>query len=66
MLGFSLGLGLIFGWIFLRVRPARPDLIIIVEDRPWRRRVFLRYRIDHKPAPARELPDVRLGRVGLA
>ena len=53
------GVGLVPDRIFLRVRPAGPDLVIIVQHRPWRRGFLFGYRVDHQPALPGKLPDVR-------
>src|ERR1700733_11142189 len=66
LLGFALGVGLILDRIFLRVRPTGLDLVVVVEHRPWRRLFIFRHRVDHEPALPGILPDVGLGRIGLA
>ena len=64
--GFLLRLGLVLGGILMRVRPAGPDLVVIVQYRPWRRLFRFRYGVHHQPALPGEFPDIRLGRIGLA
>jgi hypothetical protein len=65
-LGFLLGVSPILGRIFLRIRPARPDLIIIVQYRLRCRLAVLGGHVDDESALPGKFSDVRLGRVGFA
>jgi len=62
----ALGLGLVLFRVFMRIRPARPDFVIIVQHRPRMRLFLVGHHIDHQPAVLGEFPDIRLGRIGLA
>ena len=48
--GLALGVGLVLGGIFLGVRPAGLDLIVVVQHRPRRWLVVLRRHVDHETA----------------
>src|ERR1700682_1491846 len=64
--GFPLGIGLVPGGIFLRIRPAGFYFVIVVQHRPRRRLLLFGRHVDHEPALPGVLPDIRFGRIGLA
>jgi hypothetical protein len=63
--GFSLGIRLIPHGIFLRIRPARPDLVVVLKHGTRGRPVIFGYSVHHKTAFAGEFPDIRFRREAL-
>jgi len=66
-LGFRAPLGLVLCGIFLGVRLARLDLVVVGPATGPRRRLFLfRHDVDHQPLSRACFQNIRLGRIGLA